>query len=77
LLPSQQILLEKNVKLTVFTLTYEQRVALCRDIFTAIYAEGEATESYKLLRTYISYFEIDFDRYTPVVSEQDDDSVFE
>jgi hypothetical protein len=76
-LPSQRILLEKNVKLAVLTLTYEQRVTLCRDIFTAIYAEGEATESYKLLRAYISYFEIDFFKYNPVVGEQDDDSVFE
>jgi len=41
------------------TLTHEQRIVLLRELFTAIYSAGDATESYKILRAYISYFVID------------------
>jgi len=30
---------------------------LLRELFTAIYSEGEATDSFKVLRYYVSYFD--------------------
>lgn len=56
LLPSQTFLVQQNVKLAILSLTYAQRTTLLRELFTAIYSEGEATESFKILRAYISYF---------------------
>ena len=40
------------------TLTPAQRTELIRELFTAIYADGQATESFKVLRAYISFFSL-------------------
>lgn len=55
----QKELLKASVKLCVFTLTHEQRTKILRELFTAIYADGEATESFKVLRAYFSYFSLE------------------
>lgn len=58
LTPSQLQLVSTNVMLAILTLSYDQRTELLRELFTAIYAEGEATEAYKVLRSFVSYFDI-------------------
>lgn len=58
LLPSQQRLVQANPKVALLTLTPSQRTELIREVFTAIYADGQATESFKVLRAYISFFSL-------------------
>lgn len=50
-----------GTKFVLFTLSRAQRSKVCREIFTAIFSEGHATESYKIFTAYLAYFDLGID----------------
>ncbi len=55
---SQKNLLCVSTKFVVFTMTRAQKIQVCRELFTAIFSEGNATESYNIFRSYLTYFDL-------------------
>ncbi len=50
-----------GTKFVLFTLSQPQRVKVCRELFTAIFSEGYATESYNIFTAYLAYFDLGLD----------------
>lgn len=47
-----------STRFVVLTLTKTQRNSVCRELFTAIFSEGHATESFTIFKAYLAYFDL-------------------